>query len=93
MISFLCIYGSWTAYPAELLDLVDVVLENLGLGSLVEPIELRDVVDLDIIRHTFHDTDIVIRPARCGTYLKHTHFLNPEGLYPLYSPRWSASRL
>ena len=37
------------ALPAEILDLLDVVLKHGRLSALVVPIELGEVVDLDVV--------------------------------------------
>jgi hypothetical protein len=42
-------YDFLMALPAEVCDLVDMFLEHRWLGSLVVPIELRNVVDLNVV--------------------------------------------
>jgi hypothetical protein len=54
----------WTTHPAEPFNFIDVVLQDLGLRSLVKPIKLRDIIHRDIVIHTFHDPSTVSIYAR-----------------------------
>jgi hypothetical protein len=46
-------YNFRMAFPAEVLDLLDVVLKDRRLSTLVVPVELREVVDLNVVHDRF----------------------------------------
>lgn len=45
------------AYPGEFLDLLDVVLQNRGLRTLMKPVKLGNVVDLNIVFDAIAETE------------------------------------
>ena len=71
-------------HSAELLNLVNVVLEHLGLCSLVESIEFGYIIYLNVILYSFGDPDHLEHMSI--KFNSNTYSLSPEGLYPLYSP-------
>lgn len=65
------------AYSAESLDFFDVVLENLGLGSLVEAVEFGQVVDLNLVFDPFRNTGLV--SSLSLILFTFAYVLNPAG--------------
>jgi hypothetical protein len=51
------IHDFFVALPAEILDLLDVVLQNGRLNTLVVSIEFGKIVDLDVVDDRFRESE------------------------------------
>lgn len=71
------------AYAAEFFNLVNVVLQDGGLGASMEAVELGEVVHLDVVDDSWSKAigfvSFAFYDHNDGMY----HLRRPAGLYPL----------
>jgi hypothetical protein len=68
----------FVALPAEVLNLLDVVLQNGRLSALVVPVKFGEVVDLDIVYDRFRESKWSVYSPVCIGGVE-PHCLSPAG--------------